>query len=101
MDQQIIALAIGPGFVHTETTDLQRTDPMGVKWIPSSKELIDAGKTRPPEDCAKATMRMLEQLQRDWNGRIFEVDSDFDEMAQRAAEIREKDLYQMRWRRKP
>lgn len=92
----VIVVAIGPGFVHTETTELQRVDPMGVKWIPSSKEALDAGKSRPSEDCAKATVRMLRNITKEMRGRVFEVDTDFDEIARRAKEIAEKDLYVMR-----
>jgi len=98
---RVIVLSIGPGFVHTETTELQRTDPLGVKWIPSSKELLDAAKSRPPEDCAKATVWMLKNLCPEMNGRVFEVDTDFDEIARRAAEIKQNDTYVMRLRKNP
>jgi NAD(P)-dependent dehydrogenase (short-subunit alcohol dehydrogenase family) len=95
----VIVVAIGPGFVHTETTELQRIDPMGVKWIPSSKELLDAGKSRPPEDCAKATVWMLRNISKEMSGRVFEVDTDFDDIARRAADIKAKDIYVMRLRK--
>jgi len=93
---RVIVVAIGPGFVHTETTELQRVDPLGIKWIPSSKELLDAGKSRPPEDCARATVWMLRKLCPEMNGRVFEVTTNFNEVAERAKEIKEKDLYVMR-----
>lgn len=95
----VLVVAIGPGFVHTETTELQRQDPLAIKWIPSSKELLDAGKSRPPEDCARATVWMLGNLCPEMHGRIFEVDTDFDDIARRAKEIKEKDLYVMRLRK--
>jgi len=95
----ILVLSIGPGFVHTETTDYQRTNPLGVKWIPSSKEAIDAGDTRPPEDCARSTVWMLKVARPEMNGRIFQTGMDFDEIAARADEIREKDLYTLRLRK--
>lgn len=96
---EVIVVAIGPGFVHTETTELQRRDKLAIKWIPSSKELLDAGKSRPPEDCAKAAVWMLRRLCPEMHGRIFEVDTNFGEIAARAAEIKEKDLYVMRLRK--
>jgi len=95
----VMVVAIGPGFVHTETTHLQTTDPLAVKWIPSSKEAILAGKCRPPEDCAKATVRMLHYLTPEMNGRIFEVDTDFERVAAQATKIKEQDLYVMRLRK--
>jgi len=92
----VYVIAIGPGFVRTETTELQMTDPKGVEWIPSSKEAILKGETRPPEDCAKATVWMLKVLCPEMNGRIFQTGMDYDEIARRAAEIKAKDLYVMR-----
>lgn len=94
----VLCLSIGPGFVHTETTERQRTDPLGVKWIPSSKEALDAGDTRPPEDCAKSSVWMLKVACAAMNGRVFQTGMDFDEIAARAGEIREKDLYTLRLR---
>jgi 3-oxoacyl-[acyl-carrier protein] reductase len=93
---RVMILAIGPGFVHTDTTHLQTTDPLAVKWIPSSKQAIEAGETRPPEDCAKATVRMLQHLSPEMNGRIFEVDTDFERIAAESHRIKEQDLYVMR-----
>jgi NAD(P)-dependent dehydrogenase (short-subunit alcohol dehydrogenase family) len=95
-NSKVLVVAIGPGFVHTETTELQRVDPMGVKWIPSSKEALDAGKSRPPEDCARATIWMLKKLCPEMHGRVFEVDTNFDDIANRAKDIKEKDTYVMR-----
>jgi hypothetical protein len=42
---------------------------------------------------------MLRKLCPEMHGRIFEVDTDFDEIAARAAEIKDKDLYVMRLRK--
>jgi len=92
----ILVLAIGPGLVHTETTQLQIDDARGRKWIPSTAEIIGSGESRPPEDCAKATVRMLRAARPEMNGRIFGVNTDFDEIVRRAAEIKEKDLHVMR-----
>lgn len=93
---RVMVLSIGPGFVHTETTHIQTTDPLAVKWIPSSKQAIEAGECRPPEDCAKATMRMLRCLTPEMNGRIFEVNTDFERIAAESAKIKEQDLYVLR-----
>ncbi len=92
----VMCVAMGPGFVHTETTDLQRTSPLGVKWIPSSKEAIEAGECRPPEDCARSSVDLLRVLRPEMNGRIFDTGMDFDAVARGAAEMKEKDLRVMR-----
>ncbi len=96
---RILVVAMGPGFVRTETTEYQTTNPLGVKWIPSSKEAIDAGDTRPPEDCAKSSVALLRVLSAEMHGRIFDTGMDFDDVARRAKEIKEKDLRVMRMRK--
>lgn len=95
-DSNVLVLSLGPGFVHTETTDFQRTNPLGVKWIPSSKEALDAGDTRPPSDCAKSAVWLLKVACPQLNGRIFQTGMDFDEIAARADEIKQNDLYTLR-----
>ncbi|MHC4711862.1 MAG: SDR family NAD(P)-dependent oxidoreductase [Planctomycetota bacterium] len=92
----IYVVSIGPGFVRTETTEYQCTNPLGVKWIPSSKEAIEAGETRPPEDCARSAVWMLRVLCPEMNGRIFDTGMDFDDVARRAGEMKEKALRLLR-----
>lgn len=94
----ILVLSIDPGFVHTEMTELLRREPLGVKWIPWSKKNIDAGTTHPPEECAKAAVRMLKVACPALSGRVFEVGMDFERIAARAEEIKEKDLFTLRCR---
>lgn len=94
----VMALSLGPGFVRTETTMLQATTDQGIKWIPSSKELIEAGKTRPPTDCARSTMELLTHLVPEFNGRYFGTGEDFAALAARRRELVEKDLHVMRGR---
>lgn len=55
----VICFSMGPGFVHTEMTDYQITEPMGQKWLPSSKEAVEQGQDRPPEDCAVTTAQLI------------------------------------------
>lgn len=92
----VLVFAMGPGFVKTEMTMLQIENPMGVKWIPSSKEAMDAGLTSPPEACAEATMQLIQIACPELSGRIFGVGTDFEDVKRRAKEIKEKDLFVMR-----
>jgi len=73
----VLAFTMGPGFVRTEMTELQIDTPMGRKWLPSSKEAVDKGSDRPPEDCARATMELVRIACPVLNGRTFGPDTDF------------------------
>lgn len=94
----VLVFAMGPGFVKTEMTMLQIDNPMGRKWIPSSKDAMDAGLTSPPEACAEATMQLIKIACPELSGRIFGVGTDFEDIARRAKEIKEQDLCVMRGR---
>ncbi len=92
----ILVFGMGPGFVRTEMTELQVKTPEGRKWIPSSKEAIDAKRDRPPEDCAKSTVELIRIACPELSGRIFGAGTDFAEIAKRTSEIKEKDLFVIR-----
>ncbi len=74
----IQAVIMEPGFVHTEMTALQYQTPEGLEWLPSSKTAIDKGKDRPPEDCARAVMKVVAHAGPTINGKTFGPDSTFD-----------------------
>lgn len=94
----VLCVAMGPGFVRTEMTMLQADTEPGRRWLPGSKEALDAGKSRPPEDCARDSVELLRHLRPEFNGRIFGVGMDFADLARRAGEIQEKDQLVMRGR---
>ena len=96
IDSNVLVFAVGPGFVDTEMTRLQADTEADRRWIPSSKEGLDAGNTRKPEDCAHATIKLLGIINRNLSGRMFGIGPDFEYIANNSAEIKEKDLYQMR-----
>ena len=79
----VLSLAMGPGFVHTEMTDYQIKDPLGQKWLPSSKDAIDKGLDRPPEDCAVTTMELIRIACLQLNGQAFGAGQDMLEVASR------------------
>jgi len=92
----VLVVAMGPGFVRTEMTELQADTEAGRKWIPSSGEALAAGKSRPPEDCARSTVELLRWINPTFNGRIFGVGMNFEEVAQRLASPQTKDALLMR-----
>lgn len=75
----VLAFIMGPGFVRTEMTDLQIETPEGQKWLPSSKDAVEQGRDRPPEDCARATMELVRVACPELNGGTFGPDTDFED----------------------
>lgn len=95
-NSRVLVVALGPGFVRTEMTELQAVSPMGLKWIPSSKEGLDKGQTLPPEDCARASVELLRHITPKFNGRIFQTGMDFAEMAKRLEKPESANAFLMR-----
>lgn len=93
----VLVYALGPGFVRTEMTELQITTEGGRKWLPGSGQAFDEGADRPAEDCAKATMQLIKYACKVLSGRIFDVSTDFEEMARQASAIAAADSYTMRY----
>jgi len=71
---------MGPGFVRTEMTDLQIRTPEGQEWLPSSKDAVEHGQDRPPEDCARATMALIRVACPKLSGGTFGPDTDFEDV---------------------
>ncbi len=78
----VICFDMGPGFVHTEMIDYQIKEPLGRKWLPSSKEGVEQGQDRPPEDCAEKTMALIRMACSAMNGGSYSADEDIEKLRQ-------------------
>lgn len=74
----VLAFLMGPGFVRTEMTEIQIQTPEGRKWLPSSKDAVEQGNDRPPEDCARAAVELIRVACPELSGGAFGPDTDFD-----------------------
>lgn len=79
LKSNVIILGAGPGLVQTEMTQLQADSAAGQRWIPSTKESIDAGTTRSPFDIANKTIEVLKGVKPEWNGKYFGPETDLTE----------------------
>ncbi len=77
---KVLAVIMGPGFVRTEMTELQLTSDEGRYWLPSSQEAIDTGRARPPEDCARKSIELVQLVRPAFNGQSFGVGTDFQKI---------------------
>jgi NAD(P)-dependent dehydrogenase (short-subunit alcohol dehydrogenase family) len=80
----VLAFIMGPGFVRTEMTEMQIVSPEGRKWLPSSKDAVEQGHDRPPEDCARATMQLVRVACAELSGGTFGPDTDFQDALRQA-----------------
>lgn len=76
----VLTFIMGPGFVHTEMTEIQIQTPEGQEWLPSSKDSVEQGRDRPPEDCARAAVELIRVACSELNGGTFGPDTDFDKV---------------------
>ncbi len=77
MKSSVMVFSAGPGLVQTEMTELQANTAAGRKWMPSTKECLDSGKVRKPEEVARATIRMIKAASPESSGKSYDPDTDF------------------------
>jgi NAD(P)-dependent dehydrogenase (short-subunit alcohol dehydrogenase family) len=94
----VLVFCMNPGFVHTEMTESLIDTPEKRAWQVHVPRLMGSADEKPPDACARATMRLLHIAGRELSGRVFDVDTDFDEVERRKAEIQAGNLYVMRRR---
>ncbi len=96
----IYVVGMGPGSVYTEIWEPQLNTPGGKKWIGDLRRIVDQKLYGKPEDCALASVELIRVMCPEINGCIFAVNTDFNDVARRAREIRAGDLYQIRMRKR-
>ena len=79
MDSSVMVLSAGPGLVRTEMTELQANTAAGQRWIPSTRESFESGRTREPEEIARATVKMIKAASPESSGKSYGPDTDFSE----------------------
>ena len=76
-NSNVMAFTAGPGLVRTEMTELQANSEAGRKWIPSTRESFEAGRTRQPEDIARTTIELVRLAKPEWSGKNYGPGTDF------------------------
>lgn len=67
----VTVFGMGPGLVKTKRTLHEAQSPQGIKWNPNTKKSFESGQDRPPEDCAKATIKLLGRTRMELHGNLF------------------------------
>lgn len=87
-NSSVLTFIMGPGFVHTEMTDRQIQTPEGQKWLPSSKEAVDKGLAKAPEDCALAAVKLINHACPELGCGPFGPGTDFEDLINQAKQAK-------------
>jgi NAD(P)-dependent dehydrogenase (short-subunit alcohol dehydrogenase family) len=68
---EVVVFAMGPGLVKTRRTLHEAESAEGQKWNPGTRHAFTAGEDRPPEDCARATLKLLAGEVQGLRGKTF------------------------------
>jgi NAD(P)-dependent dehydrogenase (short-subunit alcohol dehydrogenase family) len=67
----VTVFAMGPGLVKTVRTLHEAESEQGRRWNPNTRSAFEQGKDRPPEDCARAAVKLLAKPPSELNGKTF------------------------------
>ncbi|MEO6846130.1 MAG: SDR family oxidoreductase [Chthoniobacterales bacterium] len=97
---KIIVLAMGPGLVRTEMTELQAHSELGRKWIPSTKEYLESGEDATPEGSVNSILDLIKNLDPAFAGRVFVKGMNFAQLKSDLPNDAHKEAYKLRLIRK-
>jgi NAD(P)-dependent dehydrogenase (short-subunit alcohol dehydrogenase family) len=92
----ISIFAIHPGTVRTAMWETVLESPKLDKWMPGLRSIFDRGRDIAPDRAANLVAFLAVGKADALSGRFISVRDDVEEMAQRAEEIRENQLYTLR-----
>lgn len=92
----VLTFCMNPGFVRTAMTEQVVATEAGASWLTFVKRSVDEHSGYRPEDCAAATMRLLDIAGPELNGCAFGVQTDFEDVVRRRGEIADKRLFTLR-----
>jgi len=94
-EYNVQCFCIHPGVVHTGMSDHVLGDPDGQKWLPKYDQALERGKT--PIEWASQLCNFLVSGEADGlSGCFLSVNDDYRDIAKRAAEVQEADMYKLR-----
>jgi NAD(P)-dependent dehydrogenase (short-subunit alcohol dehydrogenase family) len=94
-EYNVRCFCIHPGVVHTGMSDHVMEDPDGQKWLPKYDQALERGKT--PIEWASQLVNFLLSGEADGlSGCFLSVNDDYRDLAKRAAELQDADMYKLR-----
>jgi NAD(P)-dependent dehydrogenase (short-subunit alcohol dehydrogenase family) len=99
-EYNVQCFVIHPGVVHTGMSDSVMNNPDGQKWLPKYDVALERGQT-PIEWASDLTNFLLSGQGDGLSGCFVSVNDDWRDMAKRAQEIQDGDMYKLRLRTTP
>ena len=90
--------AVRPGWVRTAMSQEVLDTDAGRRWVPQARAQFEHGRDFPPERTARLVLFLASGKGDALSGRVLYVDYDVDDLARRAKQIQEQDLYTLRYR---
>jgi NAD(P)-dependent dehydrogenase (short-subunit alcohol dehydrogenase family) len=90
------AYAISPGLVRTEMTQFQLDSPEGQQWLPRIAQSFAEGRDVPSTEAGKLCVFLASPAGDRLGGRFLQVRDQYRQVADRADEVVERDLYVLR-----
>ena len=93
----VMTVCMNPGFVVTEMTKGAVNSPYKAKWLTHVVDLLALDEDVPQDQCAKTTIKLLDILAPELNGRIFRQDTDFTQVAANLKRIKAQNLLVLKY----
>lgn len=95
----VMVFGMNPGFVRTGMTEGLAAHQNGPEWQAFVGELLRRGEGFAPQDCGEAILRLLAIASSELSGRVFFVNTNFDEVEREKSGYADADLNVLRLRR--
>jgi len=90
--------ALNPGFVRSGMTHLLAESEAGQRWLPHVGRGLEEQRDHPATDVGRAAAHLVEISLPALSGRVIAYNDDLDGLVRRAEEIKQRDVYQLRFR---
>ena len=93
----VMAVCLNPGFVATELSKRGVDTPYKAQWVPHVLDKLVNNKGVPADQCAKTTVKLLNVLAPELNGRAFKNGTDYEKVAQNLEKIEKENLLVLKY----
>jgi len=97
IDSLVMAVCLNPGFVASELSKSGVDTPYKAKWLPHVLDKLVNNKGVPADRCAKTTIKLLNVLAPELNGRAFKNGTDYEKVAKNLEKIKKEDLLVLKY----
>ena len=94
----VAVFAVRPGWVKTAMSEEVANTEAGRRWVPQAHAQFEHGRDFPPERTAQLVAFLASGQGDGLSGRVLYVDYDIADLARRARQIQDEDLYTLRYR---